>query len=99
MPRVAPAVPDEKSILCESCGYTLDGLPPGSNCPECGKPASQSIDDDGRHLSAWEAGGDKPLRRFAATTWASIVRPSHFFRTLTTRKQIASAKAFAKIHW
>src|SRR5437016_840949 len=27
MPRIAPVVPPESSLLCEGCGYVLDGLP------------------------------------------------------------------------
>lgn len=43
-----PTSDDEKSaseqFLCEQCGYSLEGLDAmGCNCPECGKPARESL--------------------------------------------------------
>src|SRR5439155_6058558 len=43
MTRVAPAIPAEADLLCEFCGYTLNGLPAESNCPECGMPIASSL--------------------------------------------------------
>lgn len=34
---------DEFTLLCETCGYTLEGQPPGSICPECGRPLAESL--------------------------------------------------------
>ena len=100
MPRDATFIPAEGSVLCESCGYTLDGLPDSGNCPECGYPVAKSRIDDGRHLPAWEeqAPGRRRLR-FLATTAAIIFRPARFYRSLRTRADNATALLFAQAHW
>jgi hypothetical protein len=35
--------PDEYVLLCERCGYIIEGLPTESTCPECGKPIAESL--------------------------------------------------------
>lgn len=99
MPRVAADVPADSSILCEGCGYTLDGLPTGANCPECGKPVIESTTGDGRHPSGWERGSSYRFERLVSTTCEVIFRPSRFFRTLQTRRPLEPAAYFAIIHW
>jgi hypothetical protein len=34
---------DEYTLLCEKCGYVLEGLDTSGNCPECGKPIVESL--------------------------------------------------------
>jgi hypothetical protein len=95
MSRVATVVPDESDLLCEGCGYTLNGLPTSGNCPECGKPISASLGTH-RNLSQVESHGG--LGGFIQTTWAVLWRPKRFFRRLTTRTQSKPARRFATVH-
>jgi hypothetical protein len=102
MTRVA-TIPAEGDQLCEGCGYVLNGLPPGSRCPECGKPSSESSPAL-RHPPAWEL-PERPgglLTAFLRTTVELLIRPTRFFRTLTPAVQVehgARSISFARIHW
>lgn len=91
--RIAPATSD---ILCEGCGYTLNGLPEDSRCPECGKPIVESI-GSGRRLTAWDR--KRSLGAFLNTSASAILRPTRFYRALVTRASLESAKSFAAIYW
>ncbi|HEY2587004.1 MAG TPA: hypothetical protein VGI81_14760 [Tepidisphaeraceae bacterium] len=92
-------VPAETDWLCEGCGYVLNGLPPGGNCPECGKPTGESSPEL-RQLPAWERpeAGWWPMR-FIATSAAVIFRPTRFYRSFATRGSRAQSIRFARIHW
>lgn len=91
----AAVVPDETDLLCEGCGYTLNGLPTTSNCPECGKPILESVGSH-RHLAEFEA--QPSFSSFVRTTRQVILRPSEFYRTLLVRSYGDLAHRFARIH-
>src|SRR3982750_2622659 len=99
MSRTAADVPAPTSILCEGCGYTLDGLPSTSNCPECGKPIAESIGENRRRPPAWEQTSGNPLARLARTTVSSIFQTSHFFRSTTAHGPLDAPRHFANVHW
>jgi hypothetical protein len=100
MSKTAADVPADDAILCEACGYTLDGLPLTSNCPECGKPIAESASDGQRQPPAWESpGGGSSVARFWKSTGAIIFRTSHFFRTSTARGPLREPWRFALLHW
>jgi hypothetical protein len=100
MPSNATSVPDETAMLCEACGYVLNGLPEDSRCPECGQPIADSSPAL-RRPPAWERQDDPstPFARFFATTSAILFHPSRFYRTLNTRSPCPDAQSFAFIHW
>src|SRR2546426_5675968 len=98
MARVAPIVPAESDLLCEGCGYTLNGLSTDSRCPECGKPIVESIGQR-RQPPAWEQLSIERFRAFVRTTCSVIFRPTHFYRTLATRRDDRAARTFAWVHW
>ncbi|MDQ3440913.1 MAG: hypothetical protein M3478_11250 [Planctomycetota bacterium] len=97
MSRVAVSIPAENDLLCEACGYTLNGLPEDSNCPECGKPIAESARVH-RTRPLWEREHAGFLRRFFSTTLDVLFRPTRFYRTLATRGSVRDARTFAMLH-
>jgi hypothetical protein len=97
MTRIAADVPADSAILCEHCGYTLDGLPPGGNCPECGNPVADSVASDGRMLIPWEK--SPSVATFLSASTAIIFRPSNFFRHFLARGPQRAARQFAMAYW
>jgi hypothetical protein len=93
--------PAETDVLCEICGYILNGLPENGNCPECGTPIERSIGRQFRTPPIWENrdGKNGPVRRFLITSAQLIFRPRNFFRTTTSRGDIAAARRFANLHY
>jgi hypothetical protein len=99
--RSGATIPAETDVLCETCGYVLNGLPPDSNCPECGQPAAES-DPALRTPTAWEQTGQDgsfSAGAFLATSAAVLFRPTRFYRTLATRTDTRLAITFAQIYW
>ena len=99
MSRVT-AVPAETDLLCEGCGYVLNGLPADGRCPECGKPMAESSPLR-RSVPAWEApqSAISRLISFFSTSAAVLFHPTHFYRTLAIRNDVRPAFIFAQIHW
>lgn len=70
-PRIDPL--DEFTLLCERCGYVLEGLDRGGNCPECGRPIKESLPHLARPGSPWQ---QKPsLRSLTETCREMLYRP------------------------
>jgi hypothetical protein len=99
MSRVAPVIPAEADLLCEGCGYTLNGLPDDSNCPECGKPIAESTGVGRREPPAWETATKARVGAFLTTSAHVMFRPEHFYRTLATRRETRRSMLFAMVHW
>jgi len=88
-------VPAETDVLCEGCGYTLNGLPETGNCPECGRAIEPSL-GAGRGLSRFEI---RPsFKSFIETTLAVLFAPRAFYETLATRVDTPQAAVFARWH-
>lgn len=101
MARVV-TIPAASDLLCEGCGYVLNGLPEDARCPECGKPAAESAPQL-RQPPAWEQPGSTgrvptPMR-FLDTTAAVLFRPARFFRNLPPHSDTNQAAQFARIHY
>jgi len=99
MARVAPLIPAESDILCEQCGYTLNGLSEDGRCPECGTPVLDSTSPARRRPAQWDEPARMGIVAFLSTTIQVIFRPTRFFRALATRQPLRQPLIFAWIHW
>jgi len=98
MARVAPAVPEDSALLCEKCGYIVDGIPRDSLCPECATPIADSLPQN-RQPPLWEREDGPAIRRFAITTAQIIFKPTRFFRSINSRADLQSSHSFASGHY
>lgn len=55
MPSTVPTATHD-DLLCERCGYRIQGLPHDGPCPECGRPIRSSL-PDARAGSPWQQEG------------------------------------------
>lgn len=95
MPRDFAPGPDD--LLCEQCGYALNGLPDTGNCPECGKPIAESTTASPRRPPAWETGRDRAVGRFEFTALGVLRSPRRFFRGMTAHGDTARSAAFGRL--
>lgn len=93
MVRVAPHIPADNDLLCETCGYILNGLPQESRCPECGQPIVESLPET-RCLAPIEEG-----KGGFKTSVQVLFAPKRFYRHLATRHTTDTQWHFAAINW
>lgn len=63
-------------LLCESCGYEIGGLAESGNCPECGRPISDSLPSK-RPGSPWQIRRSFPA--WLRTNYLMVRRPREVF--------------------
>lgn len=91
--------PTESDLLCESCGYILNGLDarPDGNCPECGEPLATSLNPLARKPAPIEEHWSP--RSFWKTTASVLFRKRRFFReTLARTGDTPSVHRFGTLH-
>jgi hypothetical protein len=96
MPSAVANIPAETDLLCEFCGYVLNGLPDGANCPECGHATADSAPSL-RGKPAWERLGFLPTN-FYKSTFEVLFHPYRFYRALGTRLDRNRSRWFGMIH-
>jgi len=75
---VARPTRNDAELLCERCGYCVEGLPAGARCPECARPVADSM-PHARPGSPWQI--DPSAASRFATNWATLSRPAATMRT------------------
>lgn len=83
---------DEYTLLCEKCGYVIEGLDPSGNCPECGKPIAESLPER-RVGTPWQ---QSPGVGSLVRTWWMTLR--HPVRTLDVMR-VDSVSHPRKLGW
>jgi rRNA maturation protein Nop10 len=81
-----PVNPKSPDLLCESCGYTLSGLPADGACPECGRAIASSA-PSARPGSPWQTA--RTGRSWVRTNYLMLRRPGAVFDRLRVDRKHA----------
>ncbi|MFO0858039.1 MAG: hypothetical protein U0640_11865 [Phycisphaerales bacterium] len=74
---------DRYKLLCEDCGYSIEGLEDESKCPECGTSVASSL-PAARPGTLWQH--KSSLTNWCRTNWNALRHPKHMFRTMKIDK-------------
>ncbi|MBX3356979.1 MAG: hypothetical protein KF745_00990 [Phycisphaeraceae bacterium] len=76
--------PRETTLLCERCGYVLEGIEDEAHCPECGESIPMSRPETGRPGSPWQQTGRSrsSLVAFLRTNLGVLRHPMTHSRSL-----------------
>ncbi|HEX8877036.1 MAG TPA: hypothetical protein VF777_09830 [Phycisphaerales bacterium] len=95
------------ALLCESCGYEIEGLEDQSRCPECGRGLAESRPEIKRTGSAWQraiashgAGIGRALAMLPAaafTAWSVVWSPATTMRRVRIERRGMRALTLANI--
>lgn len=89
--------PSESDLLCEQCGYLLNGLPDSVLvCPECGTPVAESLDPTRRQPAPIEREWTRAA--FLKTSLATIADKRRFYRGVITRRDSPNVARFGRWH-
>ena len=70
---------DEFTLLCERCGYVLEGLDPGGRCPECATPIEESLPER-RAGTPWQR--RQGIGTLIRTWWVCLIHPHEALRSI-----------------
>lgn len=77
---------DEFTLLCERCGYVLEGLAREGNCPECGLEIAAAI-GEARRGSPWQR--QPNLRGWASTHLEALRRPVRLMKSIMIETEVS----------
>ncbi len=80
---------------CDACGYLIIGLPPDTNCPECGAPVRDSLPGGRRGPLPWQELQFRPrgLVHLVRMQWP-VLRDPDFFRRIMVHEGLTTARHF-----
>lgn len=77
---------DAYTLLCERCGYVIEGLDAEGACPECGKPIAESLPER-RTGTLWQRDEGNSLRLLGRSWWRTLRSPLKTLDELQAERQ------------